>query len=468
MDEWTSIITSTDSYKLSHFKQYPEGTSIVMSYVESRGIASNQLMIPQDAETVFLGIQAFIHKYLLEPITITQINWARKFAEAHGEPFNFDGWMYIFNKHDGLLPLEIEAVPEGTVMKPSNVMVQVHNTDPECYWLTSYVETALLRSIWYPTTVATVSRECKKIIKKYLDMTSDDPEGQIAFKLHDFGARGVSSQESAMIGGAAHLVNFMGTDTFEALFHIGEVYGDVDVGFSIPASEHSTMTLKGRDGEAEQMERMLDQFPDSPIVACVSDSYDIYNAVAKIWGDKLKEKILSRDGTLVIRPDSGDPVKTPVWIVERLSKIFGYTVNNKGYKVLDPHVRVIQGDGVNPSSINQILDQLEIRGFSADNIAFGMGGALLQKVDRDTLKFAMKANAAMIDGKWVDVFKQPIDEPFKKSKSGVLALVKEDGEYKTVRGDEVHAQKDELVRMYKNGRFYNQSTFAEVRERAAL
>ena len=233
-----TAIIRTDSYKFSQWMQYPPNTTHISSYIESRG---------GEPESVFFGLQAFIKEYMLTPITMKDIDRAEKIVLAHGLPFNREGWEIIVNEHGGLLPLDIEAVPEGTVMPTRNVQVQVVNTDPRLFWLTSYIETAMLRGVWYPSTVATKSRKMKKIIAAALHKTSDIPvNDQLFFKLHDFGARGASSTETAMLGGMAHLVNFMGTDTFEAIPAVMELYNtDEVVGFSIPASEHSTITSWG-------------------------------------------------------------------------------------------------------------------------------------------------------------------------------------------------------------------------------
>jgi nicotinamide phosphoribosyltransferase len=414
-----SIILNTDSYKVSMFKQYPAGTTGVYSYIESRGGRYD--------ETVFFGLQAFIKEYLLEPITQADIDLADGLLTAHGEPFNREGWEYILRVHGGKLPVVIKAVPEGTVVPVKNVLATIENTDPNCFWLTTYLETALLRAVWYPTTVATQSKVIKNIIKDYLEKTGDP--SLIDFKLHDFGARGVSSMESAGIGGAAHLVNFMGTDTITGLLYAREYYNAGIAGFSIPAAEHSTITSWGRDNEVKAYANMVDQFakPGS-ILAVVSDSYDIYNAASKLWGEELKQKVIDSGATVVIRPDSGDPDTVCRKLVSILGEKFGYTTNAKGYKVLN-NVRLIQGDGVNEHTIRTILGGFAAYGWSADNIAFGMGGALLQQLDRDTQKFAMKCSAAEINGEWVDVQKDPITDSGKKSKAGRVTLWKGGSEW---------------------------------------
>lgn len=269
----------------------------------------------------------------------------------------------------------------------------------------------------------------------------------------------------------AHLVNFMGTDTVEALFAAEEFYGaDGPIAFSIPASEHSTITAWGKDNEVKAFENMIDTYGgDGKIFACVSDSYDIYNAVTNIWCKELKEKIINNGGTLVVRPDSGDPVDVAVWVVDELCKNFGYSVNSKGFKVLPSCVRVIQGDGVTPITIRKILSSLMTFGYSAENIAFGMGGALLQRVNRDTLRFAMKTNAIKIDDKWVDVYKKPVNMDWKKSKAGRLSVVRRENEIVTIRQNEVLPNEiDFLTTVWKNGHLIRDMTFDEVRANAVL
>jgi nicotinamide phosphoribosyltransferase len=464
-----NILLNTDSYKVSMFKQYPAGTTGVYSYIESRGGRYD--------ETVMFGLQAFIKEYLLEPITQADIDIADEILTAHGEPFNRQGWEYILRVHGGKLPVVIRAVPEGTVVPVKNVLATIENTDPECFWLTTYLETALLRAVWYPVTVATQSNSIRKVILDYLEKTGDPT--LIDFKLHDFGARGVSSLESAGIGGAAHLVNFMGTDTISGLLFAREYYGAGVAGFSIPAAEHSTITSWGRDNEVDAYRNMLTQFarPGS-IVAIVSDSYDVFNAARNLWGDQLRQQVIDSGATVVIRPDSGDPLIICRQLVQVLDQQFGSTVNSKGYKVLN-NVRLIQGDGVNEHTIRMILGDFLVHGYSADNIAFGMGGALLQQVDRDTQKFAMKCSAMCRvndfgDELWIDVQKDPITDPGKKSKAGRVTLwTNSGGEFAsgvtaptgwTDKG--IGGWTDALEEVYRDGNLVKEITFEQVRANA--
>jgi len=457
------LVLNTDSYKTSHWLQYPPGTTTVFSYIEARGGS-----LPY---TVFFGLQALLKEYFTKPVTADDVALAAEVCAAHGLPFNRDGWLHIVQVHGGRLPLRIRAVPEGMVVPVNHALVTVENTDPACWWLTSYVETALLR-LWYPTTVATHSHATRRLISEALERTGS-PEG-LPFKLHDFGARGVSSLESAMLGGMAHLVNFQGTDTMTALLGARLYYGEPMAGFSIPAAEHSTITAWGRDGEQDAYRNMLRQFgKPGALFAVVSDSYDLDAAVTQLWGGALREEVIASGATVVIRPDSGDPTSVVLRTVQALDAAFGSDVNAKGYKVLR-HVRVIQGDGITRDSIASILAALTGAGYSADNIAFGQGGALLQQVNRDTLGFAMKASAAQVDGQWRDVFKAPVTDPTKRSKAGRLTLMRRGAAFATVRLDSPGYQQaladgasEALRTVFENGRLLVDDSFAAIRARAA-
>ncbi|MCP5017658.1 MAG: nicotinate phosphoribosyltransferase [Ketobacter sp.] len=456
-----NLILNADSYKASHFLQYPPETTRVSSYIEARG--------GQFKQAVFFGLQIFIKEYLTKPITHADVDEAQAVFAAHGVPFNEAGWRYIVDAHKGYLPIEIEALPEGIVVPVQNAMVQVVNTDPNCAWLTSYVETALLRAVWYPTTVATQSWYCRQVILRYMEETCDAVEG-IGFKLHDFGARGATTEEAAAIGGAAHLVNFMGTDTISGLMAARRYYGADMAGFSIPAAEHSTITAWGRDNEVAAYVNMLEQFAGpGKLVAVVSDSYDLWNAIDNIWGDELKAKVKATGGTLVVRPDSGDPVEIVCETIDRLMSKFGFTVNGKGFRVLPECIRVIQGDGISLQTIEEILAAMKAKHLSADNIAFGMGGELLQKINRDTMKFAMKASAALVANEWRDVYKDPITDQGKRSKKGRLAVIKDDnGNVITVREDDLGARDNLMQVVFRNGEVMKDYNFDQVRANALV
>lgn len=454
-------ILLTDSYKFSHWQVLPEGTTRLYSYMESRG--------GKFSETVMFGVRYYLKQYMQTPITMEMVDYAEKRITAHMGPgiFNRPMWEHIVKNLGGKLPLRIKAVPEGMVVPTRNVLMTFENTDDLCASLPNHFETLMLK-LWYPITVATLSREIKKVILDALTETGT-PEA-LPFKLHDFGYRGVSSEESAAIGGAAHLVNFMGSDTFLANEFLQEFYDCDMASFSIPATEHSIMCARGEEGEVLQMERFLDAFSKGPFpaIACVSDTYNLWRACSEYWGGQLKTKVEAlTDKVLVVRPDSGDPVTIVVQTLETLERAFGSVVNEKGYKVLN-HVRVIQGDGITIETIEAILKAMKVRKFSADNIAFGMGGALLQQVNRDTQKFAIKASSYVINGRRKDFQKNPITDPGKRSKAGRLKLVSgNDGVLTTVDSD-TPGYFDILETVYLNGEILVEPMLTEIRERAEL
>lgn len=456
-----NLILNTDSYKYSHFAQYPPETAAISAYIEARRGGDYDQM-------VFFGLQMFLKDYLAKPITQADIDEADAMITAHGLPFNREGWDLLLARHNGYLPLAIEALPEGMVVPVGTPLVQVKNTDPDFFWLPTFIETSLLRAVWYPTTVATVSWHVRQMIAATLAKTCDDPAGVLPFRLHDFGARGTTSFEQAGIGGAAHLVNFMGTDTVSGLVYAKRFYGEEMAGFSIPAAEHSTMTSWGEERESAAYENMLDQFGgDGKLVAVVSDSYDLFRAVRKIWGEELKEKVEKFGGTLVVRPDSGDATRVPIDTIEMLGEIFGYSLNQKGFKVLAPCVRVIQGDGITPKTIRILLEALVERGWSAENLAFGMGAGLLQRVNRDTLRFAMKANARQDkDGSWHGISKDPKTDPGKASKRYRQAVVMREGRPQAALLKDIAENENLLQPVWENGQLKREWTFAEVRDRA--
>jgi nicotinamide phosphoribosyltransferase len=405
-----NVLLMTDSYKLSHYSQYPEGTEYIYSYIEAR---------KGSYPVVVLGIHDFIDK-ITGGLTDENVSELQEIAREHGVPFNASGWHSLLCKYgDGIsgFPVKVYGVPEGTVVNPSTPVATIVNTDPEFPWLTSFFETLFLRCVWYPSTIASRSRYVKGRIKEFMLRTGADMS-TLEFKLHDFGARGVSSGESSAVGGAGHLTQFLGTDNLEAVKYIKDRHEGIIAGFSIPATEHSTVTSWGKEHEKAMYENFLRvNGGEGKIFACVSDSYNIWEALT-MWKE-LEPLLLEVGGTLVVRPDSGDPVLTPVKVIEDLMQLFGFTTNAKGFKVLPDHIRVIQGDGVDEESIVRIMQRMVDRKLSIDNIAFGMGGGLLQKVDRDTLGWAMKCSAARVDGVWRDVWKDPIGGG-KTSKRGLV------------------------------------------------
>lgn len=462
-----NLLFQTDSYKWTHWRQYKPGTHHVYSYLESRGGAFDEL--------VWFGLKYYLRHFLAGVVFDADdiVEAADVAAEHFGDDtlFNLGGWTRLLNKHGGTLPVRIKAIPEGTVVSPGVPLMTVENTDPDFPWLPGVLESLLLK-VWYPMTVASQSRAMAQIIKRHLERTGDP--SLLPYKVHDFGYRGVSSEETAEIGGAAHLTIFRGTDTLPALLFLRRYYGaGRAAGHSIAATEHSTITSwGGPEQEVDAFRHFLQQHPRGTI-ACVSDSFNIWRACSEHWGTTLKAQVLARDGTLVVRPDSGDPIAVVPRVLELLGEKFGFKVNNKGYKVLNPKVRVIQGDGVDLSSIGAILSAAEAQHWSADNITFGCGGALLQKLHRDTCKVALKCSAAEIGGTWRDVQKDPITDQGKRSKAGRFEVHKAPttGRLIAVREDtpRVGFSSDYLRCVFLNGVVQDRDDMlTTIRERAAV
>lgn len=486
--------TDADSYKVSMPWQYPVGTTHVYDYIEARGSSvkpSQQIIDSLEkylspemlkvfiaenttqpfTKTVFFGLQYILTKYLSTTVTKKMVLQAKEAWANHGEPFNYEGWMQIVNELKGRIPLLIRAVPEGTVVPLHNALVTIENTHKDFGWLVTQFETMLLR-VWYPITVATLSAQIRAIIKQYLVDTADDLSG-LDFKHHDFGARGVSSFESASLGGAAHLAaGSKGSDNMSAIELLEGFYMADDMpAFSIPAMEHSTVTSWTRDGELAAYKNMMDVYAKpGKIFAIVIDSYDALNAV-KMFGTELKEQLINSGATLVLRPDSGVPKDIVLQIVEETAKYFGYTTNTKGYKMLPNCVRVLQGDGITLETIPGILQNLKDHGWSTDNLALGQGGGLLQQVNRDTLQFACKCSAALVNGEMRDVYKDPITDSGKRSKRGVQGLYrhKVTGEFVTMRKDEADlaVYEDAMHDVFYNGAVMNIESIDVIRERSS-
>ena len=435
----TAPIMLTDSYKLSHFNQYPPNMAAMQSYLESRGGEYNA--IP------FFGLKYYVDNYL-DTILDIDVEEADFFAKMHGVSFNRGGFNYISEL--GYWPVKIIAKPEGTICRPNDVLMTIESTDENVPWVANYLETLLMK-VWYPCTVAAKAYHVHKIIEKQYDSIGADKVG-IDFVYHNFGDRGSTSVEAAALGGIAHLTSFKGTDNFNCLRLACNLYGDeTGVGFSIPATEHSTVTSWGKTDEYVMIAKYLENYKNSPIIACVLDSYNIFSAVDFVTSH-LKAKIESPEYPIfVIRPDSGNPLD----VIPSLLSIM--EVNNVGYSVhehrgreyrLFNKYRIIWGDGIDPQTIDNILSLVISLGYSPANFAFGSGGDLMQKVDRDTCKFAIKCCAVKFKGedKFRSVGKEPLHDGFKKSKMG----------YQTVENGIVY---------YDNGFRAKSESFEEVRAR---
>lgn len=448
-----NFLLNTDTYKASMFAMYPADMDYMSAYLEARG--------GEFPVSLYFGLQAFIKEYLQHPITAEDVENAKIIYQQLGARFNYEGWMGIVKEHNGYLPIEIEAIEEGTVLPIGNVMLQVVNTDPKYAWLTSFIETALIRAIWYPTTVATVSWMSKQIIKAAFEQTSDTPE-LVRLYLEDFGCRGVSSLESAALGGMAHLINFDRTNTIVAAIAAHEYYDAPNMpGSASWFQEHSTTTTWGKANELESFRHML-QYTESGSVGLLIDTYDHDNAVINFIGKDLNNDIAKYPGLVCIRCDSGNPTKVPVDTVENLMNAFGFKTNSKGYKILPDNIRVVQGDGLNLDTLKGLYQELQMRGLAADNIICGMGTSLLQKVTRDTMHFGYKVNALNAKGIWEEVAKHPKGDAIKRSKKGRLALIKVEGQYQTVNRDSVLAHENLLQPIFRNGQLLKDTKFTDI------
>ena len=458
-----NICLLTDSYKVTHHYFYPKGTEKIYSYLESRvGAEFNK--------TIFYGLQYILKKYLEgQIITQEKIDEADNLIANHIGPdiFNRDGWQYILDEHDGHLPIEIKAVAEGTPVDVGNALMTVENTDDKSYWLPNYLEPLLLQ-VWYPSTVATLSAEVRKLCNFYLEVTGSVKDN-LDFMLHDFGYRGATSTESSMLSGSAHLLSFSGTDTIAALTIPENYYNDSNLyGFSVQATEHSVMTSLGPEGEISQILNVIDNAKDG-VLSLVIDSYNYRNFLEESGksGTELNEAILNfldgEDNKVVFRQDSGEPVSTTIDCLNLLSEGFGSHLTDKGYKVFDLNIGLLWGDGLNYQKIRDILFAMKSAGWAAQNIIFGMGGGLHTAVNRDTQRNAFKCSAQLRDGVWHDIFKNPLDSS-KKSKTGRFKLIRENNSFRTVPIDS--EGEDYLQTVFKDGELLIDDTFADIKQRA--
>lgn len=457
-----NICLLTDSYKVTHHYFYPENTQKLYSYMESRiGSEFNK--------TIFYGLQYILKNYLVgQVVTEEKVYEAEKIIEKHIGPniFNTDDWLYIANDLDGKLPVEIKAVPEGTPIDVSNVLMTVENTDSKCFWLSNYLEPLLLQ-VWYPSTVATLSAEVKKLCNFYLDITGSSHDNA-DFMLHDFGYRGSTSNESSKLAGSAHLLSFSGTDTLPALTIPENYYNETNLyGYSVQATEHSVMTSLGEENEIDQIINVINSAQNG-ILSIVIDSYNYRNFLKEAGNNtsllnKTIMKFLSTEGNkIVFRPDSGEPVPTAIECLELLADGFGVHENNMGYKVFNKNIGLLWSDGLNYHVIRDILFSMKNHGWAAENILFGMGGGLHTSVNRDTQRNAFKCSAQLRNGTWHDIFKKPLDIS-KKSKAGRFKLIKENDTFKTVNFDA--EGKDCLQTVFRNGELLVDDTFENIKNR---
>ncbi|MGN6492961.1 MAG: nicotinate phosphoribosyltransferase [Agriterribacter sp.] len=421
----TNPFLLTDYYKVGHIFQYPPNTTLVYSNLTPR-----KSRLKNVNEMVFFGLQYFMKEYLVkyfnenffeQPKEKVMIEYKRRIRTSIGE---LPDYAHIEKLHDlGYLPIEIKALPEGSLVPMRVPCLTVVNTLPEFYWLTNFLETILSAITWQACTSATIAYQYKKLLTHYAEETGV-PADFVQWQAHDFSFRGMSSLESAMISGMAHLTSFTGTDTIPAIDALEQYYSaDADkelVGGSVAATEHSVMCSGSKEGELETFKRLITEVYPSGIVSVVSDTWDLWK-VCTTYLSELKETVLRRNGKVVIRPDSGDPVKIICGdpegktqeerkgVVELLWDIFGGTVTNKGYKLLDAHIGAIYGDSINLERAEAICKGLLQKGF-ASQVVFGVGSYTYQYNTRDTFGLAMKATYVEIAGEGRNIFKDPVTD----------------------------------------------------------
>lgn len=457
-----NIVLGVDSYKATHHGMYPEKLSYMQSYAESRG--------GRYPYSLFFGLQYFIKSYLLgQQVTQEKLDEAKKFYSRHffdSNTFDPQMWQWIIDRHNGHLPIKISAPLEGSLVPVKNCLFTIESTDPKCAKIVNWVETLLMK-VWSPITVATNSFAGLEIIKMHTEKSGT--QGGEEFKLHDFGYRGVASEEQAGLCGAAHLISFQGTDTIAGIRLLEHFYSATEMtGFSVPASEHSVMCSNLKENELQTVKQILKAYPNGP-VSIVADTWDVFHFCKMIADDpECKSLIVNRNGTLVIRPDSGDPKTVLEECLNILAEGFGFTTNTKGFKVLNS-VKLIQGDGINIDSLDDILNYLEIKGWSSDNLIFGSGGGLLQSFNRDSMKFAIKASYVEIDGQGFGIKKDPItSKGSKTSKSGKVDLIWTETGYQTKSDENQIDGKSELIPVFENGQLLVDQTFDQIKSRLAF
>jgi nicotinamide phosphoribosyltransferase len=474
----------TDGYKVDHRRQYPEGTTLVYSNWTPR-----KSRIEGIDEVVFFGLQYFIKKYMIEDFNTNFFNkpkaeickrYTRRVNNYLGP--NQVGIEHIEALHDlGYLPMVIKALPEGAQVPIRVPMVTMYNTKAEFFWLTNYFETLLSTTLWLPCNSATIAKQYRKILDDYAAQTSSMPEF-VDWQGHDFSMRGMAGLEAAVMSSAAHLLSFTGTDTIPTIDFLETYYNansDTDlVGGSVAATEHSVMCMGTNLGEQETFKRLITEVYPNGIVSIVSDTWDLWKVLTE-YLPNLKNEVLARDGKVVIRPDSGDPVdiicgningktsEEKKGVIELLWDIFGGTTNSKGYKELDSHIGAIYGDSITLDRATQICKRLKQKGFASTNVVLGIGSFTYQYNTRDTFGFAMKATYGEVNGEGREIYKDPItDDGTKKSAKGLIKIELQNGTYKLI--DQVsweEEQKGELKEVYRDGKLVLDASLANIRKR---
>lgn len=483
-------LTAIDFYKADHRRQYPEGTTKVYANFTPR---SNKLasMLPEPYanKIVFFGLQYFIKHFLIESWSEEFFNkpkwkvveqYKRRMDNSLGK--DAIDWKHIADLHDlGYLPLRIKALPEGSLVPIGVPVLTIANTHPHFFWLTNYIETILSCYLWKAITSATIAYGYKQILMSYALRTGADLDF-IKFQAHDFSFRGMSSLQDAALSGLAHLISFCGTDSVPAI-DLAEDYYNADaekglIGCSVPATEHSVMCMGQEDGELNTFKRLITEVYPKGIVSIVSDTWDFWKVITEYMRE-LRTIICDRDGKVVIRPDSGDPVKIICGDLDALPEtseykgaaeclwdIFGGSINEKGYKVLDEHIGLIYGDSITPERADLILHRLAQKQFCSSNIVFGIGSYTYQYVTRDTFGFAVKATSGEVNGEQRNISKNPkTDSGIKKSASGLLRVEYENNSYVLYENQEIHEELcGELKVIFIDGTLIKEQSLADIRK----
>ena len=477
----------TDGYKVDHRRQYPNGTTLVYSNWTPR-----KSRIEDVEEVVFFGLQYFIKKYILadfenyffkQPKEKVVKEYSRRINNYLGE--NQVGTKHIEDLHDlGYIPMVFKALPEGSAVPIRVPMFTMYNTKPEFFWLTNYFETLLSAVIWMPCTSATIAKQYRKVLDRFALETSSVPEF-VDWQGHDFSMRGMAGIDAGLSSSAGHLLSFTGTDTIPAIDFLEQYYNansDTElIGGSVAATEHSVMCMGTTEGELETFRRLICEVYPKGILSIVSDTWDLWKVLTE-YLPQLKEEITNREGKVVIRPDSGDPVdilcgnasgkniQEQKGVIELLWDCFGGTTNSKGFKELIPQIGAIYGDSITIERATQICERLKAKGFASTNVVLGIGSYTYQYNTRDTFGFAMKATYGEVNGEGREIFKDPItDDGTKKSAKGLMKIELKDGKYTLL--DQVSWETEgtgELVEVFRDGKLFVDQTLSDIRTRARM
>jgi nicotinamide phosphoribosyltransferase len=491
----------TDGYKTGHHQQYPCGTTLVYSNFTPR---SNKYAPKGCDKVVSFGQQmvmqqihdAFQQEFFSKPKDEVCGEMKSELSLYLGTDYDVSHFEAL---HDlGYLPIHVKAIEEGTLVPIKVPVLTIYNTHPDFYWITNYLETIISNLLWKPMTSATIAHEYRKVLTKWQEKTDAEKGWFIDWQGHDFSMRGMDSVDAVISSGMGHLTSFSGTDSLPAIYGARKYYGATEfVGGSVNATEHSVMCAGGKEDEVDTFRRLLDTYPTG-ILSVVSDTWDLWKVCTEHIVT-LKEEILARDGKLVIRPDSGDPVdilcgfpkneegllynseenikngasyylapmNTPEekGVIELLWDVFGGTINEQGYKVLDPHIGAIYGDSITIDRANEICERLEAKGFASTNVVLGIGSFTYQYNTRDTFGFAMKATYVEVEGEGREIFKDPItDDGTKKSATGLLSVASNsEGLYLVDKCSWPGENVGLLQTIYKDGEFFNLTTLTEIR-----